>query len=46
MDVRNISGLLNCDKVAEKLLSELIMEDMKNQINKAQFGRQKQVKVN
>ena len=35
-DLRNISGLLNCDKIAEKLIAELIMSDMKNHIYSAQ----------
>ena len=38
--------MLNCDKVAEKLLSELIMEDMKKHIDKAQFGNVKNKSIN
>ena len=45
-DLRNISGLLNCDKIAEKLISELIMEDMKNHMDKAQYGNMKKKSIN
>ena len=39
--LRNISGLLIADKVFEKLLSELIISDLKRTADKSQFGIQK-----
>ena len=45
-DLRNISGLLNCDKIAEKLIAELIMSDMKNHIDSAQYGNIKGKSIN
>ena len=39
--MRNISGLLTADKVFEKLLSELIISDMKKTADVTQFGNQK-----
>ena len=38
--LRNISGLLTFDKVAEKLIAELIISDMAPNLDKAQFGNQ------
>ena len=45
-DLRNISGLLNCDKIAEKLLSELIISDMQATIDPAQYGNQRGKSIN
>ena len=39
--LRNISGLLNFDKIFEKLLAELMIEDMQAKIDPSQFGNQK-----
>ena len=39
--MRNISGLFNFDKVLEKLLSELMVEDMKAKSDPKQFGNKK-----
>ena len=39
--MRNISGLLNFDKVMEKMISEVMIEDMKTQTDPAQFGNEK-----
>ena len=38
--LRNISGLLNLDKVAEKLISRLIISDMKAKLDPSQFANQ------
>ena len=38
--LRNISGLLNFDKIMEKLLAELIISDMADQLDPAQYGNQ------
>ena len=40
-DLRNISGLLNFDKVSETLISELIMSDIENSLDSAQIGNRK-----
>jgi hypothetical protein len=39
--LRNISGLLNLDKIAEKIISKMMISDMKNQIDPSQFANQK-----
>ena len=39
--LRNISGLLNYDKIYEKLLSQLMISDMEAKLDPAQFGNQK-----
>ena len=38
--LRNISGLLNLDKVAEKLVSRLIISDMKSSLDPSQYANQ------
>ena len=43
--LRNISGLLNFDKVMEKLLSQLIIGDMQANFDPSQFGNQKGVGI-
>ena len=44
-NMRNISGLLTADKILEKLLSELIIADMKEKADVAQFGNQKEKSI-
>ena len=39
-DLRNISGLMNLNKVMEKLICPLIVEDMKSSLDKTQFANQ------
>ena len=39
--LRNISGLLNFDRVYEKLISQFIISDMEAKLDPAQFGNQK-----
>ena len=39
--LRNISGLLNFDKIFEKLIAQLMIDDMKAQLDQAQFGNVK-----
>ena len=39
--LRNISGLLNLDKVGEKLITRLIISDMKENMDPSQFANQK-----
>jgi hypothetical protein len=43
--LRNISGLLNFDKIYEKLISQLIVSDMEAKLDPAQFGNQKGVSI-
>ena len=43
--LRNISGLLTADKILEKLLSELIISDMKHTADSSQFGNQKHTSI-
>ena len=40
-DLRNISGLLNFDKVAEKIIAELMIEDMSKFLDPSQYANQK-----
>ena len=39
-DLRNISGLMNLNKVLEKLICPLIVNDMKSSLDKTQFANQ------
>ena len=43
--LRNISGLLNFDKIIEKLLAELIIADMEAKMDPSQFGNQKGMSI-
>ena len=43
--MRNISGLLTCDKIFEKLLSEIIIADMRENADISQFGNRKNVLI-
>ena len=43
--LRNISGLLNFDKIAEKILSKLIIGDMKSKLDPAQYANQKGLSI-
>ena len=38
--LRNISGLLNLDKIAEKLIAKLIISDMKSKLDPSQYANQ------
>ena len=44
-DLRNISGLLTFDKIMEKLLSEMMIVDMKPKFDSAQYGNQKGISI-
>ena len=44
-DLRNISGLKACDKIAEKIISELIIEDMKTNLDLSQYANQPGVSI-
>ena len=43
--LRNISGLLNFDRVFVKIISQLIIADMESNMDPAQFGNQKGISV-
>ena len=42
-DLRKISGLLNFSKVADKIIGEMLIEDMSPSRDRAQYGNEKQV---
>ena len=44
-DLRNISGLMNFNKVMEKLICKLVIEDMKGNMDSSQFGNLKGVSI-
>ena len=39
-DLRNISGLINLDKIAEKIISKMMIEDMRKNIDPSQYANQ------
>ena len=43
--LRNISGLLNLDKIAEKLITRLIISDMKQNLDPSQYANQKGISI-
>ena len=43
--LRNISGLLNLDKIAEKLILKLIISDMKKKMDPSQYANQKGLSI-
>ena len=40
-DQRNISGLLNMDKIVENILAKLMISDMQKKIDPSQFANKK-----
>ena len=42
-DLRKISGLINCSKVADKIIGEMIAEDMEPSRDPSQYGNKKKV---
>ena len=44
-ELRNISGLLNLDKVTQTIVGEIITEDMKNNMDPSQYGNQKKTSI-
>ena len=44
-EIRNISGLLNFDKTMEKMLSELMISDMRLKMDPSQYGNERGVSV-
>ena len=45
-DLRNISGLINLDKIAEKIISKMMIEDMKKHLDPSQYANQKGLSIN
>ena len=45
-DLRNISGILNCDRIMETLIAELIISDMEAVLDPSQFGNRKGRSIN
>ena len=43
--LRNISGLLNFDKIMEKLIVELMVSDMEAKMDPSQYGNQKGISI-
>ena len=43
--MRNISGLLNFDKIMEKLISQLMISDMETNMDPTQYGNQRGVSI-
>ena len=44
-EIRNISGLINFDKITETLLAEMMISDMKPTMDPSQYGNQKGVSI-
>ena len=44
-DLRNISGLLNLNKIAEKIISKMMIADMKDHIDPSQYANQKGLSI-
>ena len=42
-DLRKISGLLNCSKITDKIIGEMVIKDMKPTRDPAQYGNEKKV---
>ena len=43
--MRNISGLLNLNKIAEKIVAKFMIADMKEKIDPSQFANQKGLSI-
>ena len=44
-DLRNISGLLIFEKIAEKMIAEIIISDMSDLLDPSQYANQKQLSL-
>ena len=44
-ELRNISGLLTFNKIAEKLFAEMIISDMKKALDKSQYANQRNLSL-
>ena len=44
-DLRNISGLLNLDKIAEKIIAKMMIADMRKKLDPSQYANQKGISI-
>ena len=44
-DLRNISGLINLEKISEKIISKMLISDMKDNIDPSQYANQKGLSI-
>ena len=44
-ELRNISGLLNLDKISEKIISKMMIEDMRKNLDPSQYANQKGLSI-
>ena len=44
-DLRNISGLLTINKIAEKSIAELIVKDIKDKLDPSQYANQRGIGI-
>ena len=44
-EMRNISGLLNMDKIAETVISRMMISDMRKKLDPSQFANQKGLSI-
>ena len=44
-EMRNISGLLNMDKIAETVISRMMISDMRKRLDPSQFANQKGLSI-
>ena len=44
--LRNISGLLNFDKISQSIIGDLMMQDMQPNIDPSQYGNQRKTSIN
>ena len=44
-ELRNISSLKSCDKIAEKIIAKLIMEDMKPKLDPSQYANREGISI-
>ena len=44
-DLRKISGLINFSKITDKIIGELVIEDMEPKRDKSQYGNEKNISI-
>ena len=42
-DLRKISGLLNCSKIADKIIGQFLIDDMAETRDPSQYGNEKKI---
>ena len=43
--LRPISNLPNCDKIQESIVSDIVIDDIKNELDPSQYGNQKKTSI-